>query len=94
MLIIAGKLYMDPQERDQWVAAHDDVIKRARAMPGCRDLYVSADPIEAGRANIFELWESEEQLEAWRAIADPPPRPVILGGNVEKYEISSAGPPF
>ena len=63
-------------------------------MPGCLNLYVSADPIEGGRVNIFERWESEEHLEACRAIADPPPRPQIVGGNVEKYEISSAGPPF
>jgi quinol monooxygenase YgiN len=64
MLIIAGKLYMAPQERDKWVEAHDDVIKRARTAPGCLDLYVSADPVEAGRVNIFELWESEAHLEA------------------------------
>jgi quinol monooxygenase YgiN len=94
MLIIAGKLYMAPQVRDKWVEAHDDIIKRARTAPGCLDLYVSADPVEAGRVNIFELWESEEHLEAWRAVADPPPQPENLGGNVQKYLIRSSGPPF
>src|SRR5258708_5440851 len=54
MLIIAGKLYMAPQERDKWVEAHYDVIKRARSAPGCLELYISADPVEEGRVNMFE----------------------------------------
>jgi Antibiotic biosynthesis monooxygenase len=94
MLIIAGKVYVDPQERDKWVEAHYDVIKRARAAPGCLDLYVSADPVEADRVNIFELWESEERLAGWRAVADPPPQPKILAGDVQKHRISSSGAPF
>ncbi len=64
MLIIAGKFYMAPEERDQWVEAHHDVIQRARSAPGCVDLYVSADPVDEGRVNIFEQWDSEEHLEA------------------------------
>jgi quinol monooxygenase YgiN len=94
MVIIAGKVYVAAEERDKWVEAHDDVINRARSAPGCLDLYVSADPVEKGRVNIFELWESEEHLEAWRAVADPPPKPEILGGEVQKHQISASGPPF
>jgi 2-methylisocitrate lyase-like PEP mutase family enzyme len=37
MLIIAGKMYVPAEVRDEWVAAHHDAIKRARAMPGCID---------------------------------------------------------
>jgi hypothetical protein len=43
---------------------------------------------------MFEQWESEEYLEAWRAVADPPPKPEILRANVQKHQISSSGPPF
>jgi quinol monooxygenase YgiN len=94
MLMIAGKLYMAPEERDRWVEAHDEVIKRARPAPGCLDLSVSADPVEDGWVNLFELWESEEHLAAWRGAANPPPKPEISGGNVQKHQISSSGPPF
>jgi quinol monooxygenase YgiN len=94
MLIVAGKLYLHPDESDKWVEAHHDAITRARAMPGCLDLYLSADPIEPGRVNMLERWESEEHLEAWRAVAQPPPKPEILDAEVYKYEISSFGPPF
>jgi quinol monooxygenase YgiN len=49
MLIIAGSLYVPPQERDKWVDAHDEVVRRARSQPGCIDLYFCADPVEEGR---------------------------------------------
>jgi quinol monooxygenase YgiN len=94
MLIVAGKMYLHPDERDKWVADHYDAITRARAMPGCLDLYLAADPIEPGRVNMLERWESEEHLEAWRAVAEPPPRPEQFEAEVFKYEISSVGPPF
>lgn len=94
MLMIAGKLYMALEKRDRWVEAHDEVIKRARSAPGCLGLSVSADPGEEGRVYLFELWESEEHLEAWRAVANPPPKPETSGGNVQNHQISSSGPPF
>lgn len=94
MLIIAGRMYVPPEERDSWVEAHDDAIRRARAMPGCLELYLSADPIDKNVVNMFERWETEEQLEAWRAVANPPPRPKDFKADVYWYEISSMGPPF
>jgi quinol monooxygenase YgiN len=94
MLIVAGKLYVAREERQNWIDAHYDVVTRALPTPGCVDLYISADPVEDGRVNMFEQWESEEDLQAWRSVADAPPKPEILGGNVQKYQISSSGPPF
>jgi quinol monooxygenase YgiN len=94
MLIVAGKLYVHPEERDRWVAAHDAVTRTARAQPGCLDLHLSADPLEAGRINLYEQWESEQALETWRKVADPPPKPEILAADVQIHHISSSGPPF
>lgn len=93
MLIIAGNLHVAPEERDKWVEAHYEIVKLARSQPGCIDLYFSADPVEEGRVNMFEQWESEEHLEAWRAVANPPPKPKILSASVHKHHISSSGPP-
>jgi quinol monooxygenase YgiN len=94
MLIVAGHLSVRPEDRDPWVEAHREVVKSARSFPGCIDLFVAADPTDDGRVNMFELWESEQALTAWRAIADPPPRPKILEATVLKHQISSSGPPF
>jgi quinol monooxygenase YgiN len=94
MLIVAGNLYVHPEDRDKWIQAHHEIVKIARSAPGCIDLYICADPIDNGRVNMFEQWESEADLQAWRAAADPPPKPEILSANVLKYQISSSGPPF
>ncbi len=68
MLIIAGKLYVSSDERQKWIDAHD-VVKRARSTPGCVELYISADPVDERRVNMFEPWESGEALQTWRAVA-------------------------
>jgi heme-degrading monooxygenase HmoA len=94
MVIIAGNIHLRPEDRDRWVEAHLEIMKLARSQPGCVGLYLCADPVDAGRVNLFELWETEEELEAWRAVAEPPPKPEILSGNVQKHLISSSGPPF
>jgi quinol monooxygenase YgiN len=94
VLIIAGNLSVSPQDRDRWVAAHREIVQLARSQPGCIDLSFSADPVDAGRVNMFEQWESEEHLEAWRAMADPPPKPEILSASVQKHHVSSSEPPF
>ena len=95
MLIVAGWFEVSPNERDRCVEMHDVVIRGSRAAPGCLDLSISADPLQAGRVNVFELWESEEHLDAWRAVA-PAPRSFtpIIGGQVKKYQISASGPAF
>jgi quinol monooxygenase YgiN len=94
MLIVAGQLYVHPDDRDPWVQAHHEVVQAARRFPGCLDLYFCADPIDQRRVNMFEHWESEEALQAWRTVAQPPPKPEILDASVHKYQISSSGPPF
>jgi quinol monooxygenase YgiN len=71
MLIVAGHLSVRPEDRDPWVEAHREVLKIALSFPGCIDLFVAADPADEGRVNMFELWESEEALAAWRANAEP-----------------------
>jgi quinol monooxygenase YgiN len=93
-VIVAGHLQLHPRDRDAWVRAHDDTVRRARAQAGCIDLALSADPVDRDRVNLFEHWESEAHLEAWRTIADPPPKPEILSATIQKHTISASGPPF
>jgi quinol monooxygenase YgiN len=62
VLIIAGKLYVDPEYLEEYLASLEDVIRRARTQPGCLDCVIAADPVEAGRVNQFEQWESEEHF--------------------------------
>ncbi|GAB3483619.1 putative quinol monooxygenase [Amycolatopsis cihanbeyliensis] len=94
-VIVAGKVYVEPGERDRFVAGHRELVLRCRERPGCLDLAISPDPVEPGRVNLFEHWESEEALAAWRAIAPAPAVDVeITDDQVLKHEVASSGPPF
>lgn len=95
MLIITGHLFVAPEDRDTYVENHIDLVRRARKQPGCLDLAISADPVEAGRVNMLEMWESQEQLDAWRTVANPPaPFTEFLGGDLQKHTVSASGPAF
>ncbi|APU15907.1 MULTISPECIES: putative quinol monooxygenase [Actinoalloteichus] len=95
MLIISGKLYVEPADRDTYLARTPDFLVRSRARPGCVDFVMAADPIEPGRINLLEVWESEEHLAAHQATANPPePMPTVLQDDVKKYQISAVGSVF
>lgn len=95
MLMIAGHLTVDAARRDEFVAAHADLVQRARACPGCLDLSISGDPFDHARVNLMELWESEETLQAWRKISNPPKTGIgFTDGNVKKHYISRSTAPF
>ena len=95
MLIIAGKPYVDPEYREEYLASLEETIRRARTQPGCLDCVIAAEPAETDRVNQFEQWESEEHFASWQAVVDPPVSVTeVLDGNVKKYEISASGPVF
>ncbi|WP_209326264.1 putative quinol monooxygenase [Brevibacterium renqingii] len=95
MLIIAGYLTVDAAHRDAFVAAHADLVRRARQTPGCHDLAITADPVDPTRVNNYERWESWEDIQAWRAIADAPDTGIpIVADDVAMYDASGERPPF
>ncbi|TDP91106.1 putative quinol monooxygenase [Labedaea rhizosphaerae] len=95
MLIITGRVTVDPAERDAYVAAHTELVQRARAAPGCLDLAISADPVDPARVNNVERWESQADLDAWRKVAHAPRLvPRIKDGDVRLYVIAEERPVF
>lgn len=94
-VIVAGSVYIDPAEIDRHVEGFRELVEQGRAAPGCLDFSISADPFEPGRVNLFEYWESQESLDAWRARA---PHPAVtatpLKVEVLKHDIARSGPPF
>jgi quinol monooxygenase YgiN len=94
MIIIAGHLRVASGERDRFLAAVADVARQAREAPGCHDFVQAADPIEPDRINIYERWESDEDLLRFRGEGGPPaeaPDPVEF--DVRKYRISTVEQP-
>lgn len=66
MIIVSGKIYVDAGDRDRYLDERREVIDLARDAPGCLDFHVSADPVEPGRINVYEQWESVAAVEAFR----------------------------
>lgn len=94
MIIIAGRLYVAPEQREGYLAATADVAVKARQFPGCLDFVQTADPVEPGRINIYEQWQSDQDLLAFRASGDPlPPLPKVQKADVKKYRIAAVEPP-
>ena len=95
MIIIAGKVYVATEERDTFVSMHAEMAQRARDYPGCLDLVIAPDPLEDDRINLFEWFEWEERLAAWRAVANAPSIGIDLTReDVQMHTIGESGPPF
>ncbi|MFC4470519.1 putative quinol monooxygenase [Streptomyces xiangluensis] len=94
MIIIAGKLYVDAAARDAYLAGCSKVIEQARAAPGCLDFALSADMIEANRINVYERWETDEDLERFRGAGPEPEQAAqIRDAAVSRYRISGVEAP-
>ena len=94
MLIIAGAIHVRPEDRDTYLESCISVVESARRAPGCLDFAIAADPVDPGRLNVYERWESDEQLEEFRGGGPSGDQQgQILEASVEKYRISAVEPP-
>ena len=66
MVIVAGYITVEPQQRDAYLASCVSVVEQARGTAGCLDFAITADLIDPGRVNIFERWESQAAVDAFR----------------------------
>ena len=91
MVIVAGHITVDPRQRDSYVAGSKRVIEQGRRAAGCLDFAITADPLDPGRINIFERWESQAAVEAFRRSAPAPSkRAAMLSASVAEYDIADA----
>ena len=54
MIIVSGRIYVSPGQREGFLASSRAAVTDARRAPGCRDFVVAADPIEPDRVNVYE----------------------------------------
>jgi quinol monooxygenase YgiN len=94
LIIIAGALYVDPRDRDRYLATVSDVATQARLAPGCLDFVQAPDLIEPERINIYERWESDADVHRFRDSGGPGlDVPPIRSADVHKYRISAVEGP-
>jgi quinol monooxygenase YgiN len=58
-VIVFGRLYVEPAERDAFLHARLAVMEHTRAADGCLDWTLSADPLDSGRINVHEASSNE-----------------------------------
>jgi len=89
VVIVAGHLVVDPEERDEYLAGCVEVVRQARRAPGCLDFSLSADLLEPGRVNIFERWESVAAVQAFRGSGPSDEQgAAVRTASVAEYDIS------
>jgi quinol monooxygenase YgiN len=95
MIIVAGHVTVDPQQRESYLAGCVSIVERARGTAGCLDFAITADLIDPGRVNIFERWESQAAVESARSSAPSDDLgAAMLSVLVAEYDIADVRPLF
>ena len=88
MVIVAGHVVVDPEQREDYLSGCVEVVRQARRTAGCLDFSLSADLLEPGRVNIFERWESQAAVEAFRGSGPSDKQgAAILAASVAEYDV-------
>jgi quinol monooxygenase YgiN len=91
MVIVAGHITVEPQQRESYLAGCVTVVEQAREAAGCLDFAITADLLDPGRINIFERWESQAAVEAFRGGGpSDEQRASILSASVAEYDVADA----
>jgi quinol monooxygenase YgiN len=89
MVIVAGHIMVAPQEREAYLAGCVSVVEQARRAAGCLDFTITADLVDASRVNIFERWESQADVEAFRGSGPGDEQgAAMLAASVAEYDVA------
>lgn len=100
MILIAGTVDVDPEQRDAALLAGKPHMQNTRSQAGCMDYVWSADALVPGRIYVFERWASQEALAAhlsgpyYLAMRDTMAAHGLRGADVSKYRIDLSEPVY
>jgi quinol monooxygenase YgiN len=98
-VIVQGVFSIDPKERDRFVEASIEGMRRSRQEEGCLEYVIAADPVDPERAVLTERWASMEDLDRHLArprdaAPDGDPRPAPRSVEITVFEVASSRPLF
>lgn len=89
MVIVAGHLIVAADQREAYLAGCVAVVEQARGAPGCLDFSITADLVDPTRIDIFERWESQADVEAFRGSGPSGDQAAaILAASVAEYDVA------
>ena len=89
MVIVAGHLVLDPRQRETYLEGCRDVVDQARRAPGCLDFAVTADLLDSSRVDIFERWESQAAVNAFRGSGPSDEQTsTVISATVVEYDVT------
>ena len=89
MVIVAGHITVEPQQRESYLAGCVSVVEQARRAAGCLDFAITADLLDPGRINIFERWESQVAVQTFRSSGPSNDQSAaMLSASVAEYDIA------
>jgi quinol monooxygenase YgiN len=89
MVIVAGHITVDPEERQSYLAGCMSVVEQARRADGCLDFAITADLLDPGRVNLFERWETQAAVETFRGSGPSDEQgATMLSASVAEYDIA------
>lgn len=98
MLIIAGTITFDPANTTAAQEAATKVMDGTRQEEGCHEYTFSIDMGDEASICVFEVWESEDHLQAHfktphvAEFVEAMGNLGISGRSLEKYQVSSSEP--
>ena len=88
-VVVAGHLVVAPELRAEYLSGCIEVVRLARAAPGCLDFAISGDLLDESRINVFEQWESQDAVDAFRGSGPTEEQGAALSSaSVVEYDVS------
>ena len=98
MLIVAGTINVDPADVDQLRVAAAEMMAATHKEPGNVEYVFSVSVADPGNVQIFEVWESGEDLEKHFTLPHMDTfqsmlkNITITGRSLHRYEVASFEP--
>lgn len=88
MVIVAGPIVVEPDQRESYLVGCKGVVEQARSAPGCLEFAITADLLDPGRVDIFERWETQAAVEAFRGSGPSDEQSAaMLSASVAEYDV-------
>jgi quinol monooxygenase YgiN len=100
MIVIAGKITVDPANKDEATAAAIEMMEATHKEPGNVEYAFTWDLVEDGCLRVIEQWASQDDLDLHFKEPHMSTFTTKLGAcgmtgmDVKKFEVSKVGPVF